>query len=293
MTDAVLDASRNSIQKGSTSFAAAAKLFHPRVRDDAYLLYAWCRHCDDEIDGQVMGHGAAAVLDPLLAALDDPAFAAFQRVALRHGIAARYPLDLLEGFRMDVEGRTYRTLEDTLRYAYHVAGVVGVMMAQVMGVKDLATLRRAADLGLALQLTNIARDVVEDAKIGRVYLPTDWLGAAARCPEAVADPANRAEVFAATKRLLTAAEPYYDSALDGLKALGFRSAWAVASARGIYRQIGAAVLASGPPGMDRRASTGALTKLGRIMEGGLIAAYAATFNAKGMQPERPALCTFL
>jgi len=310
MRDGVLNASRESIQKGSTSFAAATRLFHPKVREDAHLLYAWCRHCDDEIDGQVMGHGAVG-LDPVLAAtklaeledktrralsgevMAESAFAAFQRVALRHGIAARYPLDLLEGFRMDVEGRTYRTLDDTLLYAYHVAGVVGVMMAQVMGVKDLPTLRRAADLGLALQLTNIARDVIEDAKGGRVYLPADWLGDAAGDPAAVADPANRAVVFAATEKLLAAAEPYYDSALEGLKKIDFRSAWAVAAARGIYRQIGAEVLARGPGGMDRRASTRSLTKLRRILEGGLIAARAATFRAKPLEPARPALQTFL
>ncbi len=306
--DGILDASRASIQKGSTSFAAAARLFDPKVREDAYLLYAWCRHCDDEIDGQVMGRGAVG-LDPVLAkaklveledntrralageTMDDTAFAAFQRVALRHGMAARYPLDLLEGFRMDVEGRTYQTLEDTLLYAYHVAGVVGVMMAQVMGVSDLATLRRAADLGLALQLTNISRDVIEDAKGGRVYLPAEWLGAAAGDPEAVADPANRAAVFSATQRLLAAAEPYYASARWGLKALGFRSAWAIAAARGVYRQIGVKVLAMGPEGMDRRASTSASTKLLRVMEGGIVAARAATLDSWDAEPERPPLWT--
>jgi phytoene synthase len=305
MNDAVRNASRDSIRRGSTSFAAAARLFDPRIREDAYMLYAWCRHCDDEIDGQVMGHGAVG-LDPVLAGrklaeledktrramagepTEDTAFAAFQRVAQRHGIPAQHPLDLLQGFRMDVEGHAYRTLQDTLLYAYHVAGVVGVMMAQVMGVRDLATMRRAADLGVALQLTNIARDVIEDAKGGRVYLPADWLGAAAS-PTALTQPANRAVVFAATERLLAEAEPYYASARWGLKALGFRSAWAVAAARGVYRQIGLRVRAMGPAGMDRRASTGTLIKLARVLQGGLIAARAMTLDSWGHEPERPSL----
>jgi len=304
--DVIVDASRDSIQRGSTSFAAAARLFDPRIRDDAYMLYAWCRHCDDEIDGQVMGHGAVG-LDPVLARrklaeledktrramagepAGDAAFAAFQRVAQRHGIPARYPLDLLQGFRMDVEGHSYRTLEDTLLYAYHVAGVVGVMMTQVMGVRDIATLRRASDLGLALQLTNIARDVIEDAKGGRVYLPGDWLGTAAANPSVVTDPASRAVVFAATERLLAEAEPYYASARWGLKELGFRSAWAVAAAHGVYRQIGLNVRAMGPPGMDRRASTGALTKLALVLRGGLVAARAATFDGWRHEPDRTGL----
>lgn len=302
MSDAVVDASRDSIQRGSTSFAAAARLFDPRIREDAYMLYAWCRHCDDEIDGQVMGHGAVG-LDPILAGrklaeledktrramagevIGDPAFAAFQRVVQRNGIPAQHPLDLLQGFRMDVEGRSYRSLQDTLLYAYHVAGVVGVMMAYVMGVRDLDTLRRASDLGLALQLTNIARDVIEDAKGGRVYLPGDWLGAAAT-PMAVIDPANRIAVFTATERLLTAAEAYYASARWGLKSLGFRSAWAVAAALGVYRQIGIKVRAMGPAGMDRRVSTGSFAKLGLVLQGGIIAVRAATLDGSRSEPDR-------
>jgi 15-cis-phytoene synthase len=305
MTDSVVTASQHSIQRGSTSFAAAARLFDPRIREDAYMLYAWCRHCDDEIDGQVMGHGAIGI-DPVRAGLKlveledktrraiagepmaDTAFAAFQRVVQRHAIPGQHPLDLLRGFRMDVEGRTYRTLQDTLIYAYHVAGVVGVMMAQVMGVDDIATLRRASDLGIALQLTNIARDVIEDAKGGRVYLPADWLGAAGN-PAAVLDPANRAAVFAATRRLLAEAEPYYASARWGLRALAFRSAWAVAAAQGIYRQIGLRVLAGGSAGMDHRASTDAWIKLARALQGGLIAARASTVDRWRHEPDRAAL----
>jgi phytoene synthase len=306
MSDALVDASRDTIRRGSTSFAAAARLFDPRIRDDAYMLYAWCRHCDDEIDGQVMGHGAVG-LDPVLAqrklaeledktrralageAMDDPAFAAFQRVALHHGIPAAYPLDLLQGFQMDVEGRLYPTLQDTLLYAYHVAGVVGVMMAQVMGVRDLATLRRASDLGIAFQLTNIARDVVEDARGGRVYLPGEWLGEAAAGPAAVADPQNRAAVFAATLRLLAAADPYYASARWGLRSLGFRSAWAVAAALRVYRRIGVKVRSLGAVGMDRRATTGTAAKLALVLQGGVVAARAVSLDGRCRAPERDGL----
>jgi phytoene synthase len=223
--------------------------------------------------------------------MTDPAFAAFQRVAMRHQIAARYPLDLLQGFRMDVAGYRYQTLEDTLLYAYHVAGVVGVMMAQVMGAQGIDTLRRAADLGLALQLTNIARDVIEDAKGGRVYLPSEWLGNLGSDPQAIANPANRAIVFDATRQLLAAAEPYYASARWGLKALGFRSAWAIAAARGVYRQIGFKVIAAGAPGMDQRARTGRLNKLARVTGAAFVAARASTLDGWGAEPARPPLWT--
>src|SRR5580658_9082928 len=206
--------SRETIQKGSKSFAAAAALFDAETRADAEMLYAWCRHCDDVIDGQELGHGMAtpdaATANQRLTALyaktrsalageptDDPDFAAFQRVALRRHIPESYATQLLDGFAMDVMARRYETLEDTLDYCWHVAGVVGVMMALVMGVEpdDLPTLRRAQDLGLAFQLTNIARDVTDDAANERIYLPLAWLSDAGVAGTEVARPARRAAVF--------------------------------------------------------------------------------------------------
>ena len=189
MSDLVLT-STEAITQGSQSFATAAKLMPPGIRDDTVMLYAWCRHADDVIDGQALGSRPEAVNDPqarldglradTLAALQGdgpvtPPFAALRAVARRHHFPQAWPMDLIEGFAMDVEARDYRTLDDVLEYSYHVAGIVGVMMARVMGVRDDPVLDRACDLGLAFQLTNIARDVIDDARIGRCYLPGDWL----------------------------------------------------------------------------------------------------------------------
>ncbi|HRD26927.1 MAG TPA: phytoene/squalene synthase family protein, partial [Caulobacter sp.] len=273
MTD-LAATSRETIQKGSQSFAAAAALFDPQTRADAEMLYAWCRHCDDVIDGQALGHDRemvdqAEVEQRLVdlyartrAALageptDDPAFAAFREVARRRAIPERYPIALIDGFAMDVEGRRYETIEDTLDYCWHVAGVVGVMMAIVMGVKpdDLATLRRAQDLGLAFQLTNIARDIVDDAQNDRVYLPADWLAAGGVPETALAAPEHRAAIAGMARRLVELAEPYYASARWGLRGLPFRSAWAVAAALGVYREIGVKVVARGAKAWDQRVST--------------------------------------
>ena len=132
--------SREAIQKGSKSFAAAAALFDAETRADAEMLYAWCRHCDDVIDGQTLGHGMSPVADAptRLAALyaqtraalagetpTDPVFAAFQTVALRRGIPERYALDMIDGFAMDVAGRRYAKLDELLEYCWGVAGVAG------------------------------------------------------------------------------------------------------------------------------------------------------------------------
>ena len=126
----------------------------------------------------------------------DMPFRALARVVAATAMPDRYPLDLIEGFRIDVEGRPFATFDDTLRYCYHVAGCVGVMMAIVMGVSpdDRATLDRASDLGIAFQLNNIARDVVEDAMNRRRYIPDDWLASVGLAPNSFAFPPNRRQL---------------------------------------------------------------------------------------------------
>ena len=285
MSEALLDHATETIKVGSKSFAAAARLFEPATRRSVLMLYAWCRHCDDVVDGQELGFGAAAPAhDPHaeLARLHDqtcrayagepmhdPAFAAFQEVATRCAIAPRYAYDHLAGFGMDVDQVHYDTIEDTLRYCYHVAGVVGLMMAQIMGAQDEAVLDRACDLGLAFQLTNIARDIVDDAAIGRCYLPAQWLREAGIPPEELALPRHRVALAKVATRLVDHAEPYYDSALGGIASLPLRSAWAIATARLVYRQIGIKVRVRGPAAWDERAGTSKATKLVLLARGGV------------------------
>lgn len=303
----VLAASCHAMAVGSRSFAAATRLFDPETRDAARLLYAWCRHCDDVVDGQSLGHGtvpeegaatalpAADRLDRLydltrraLAGepLEEPAFVALQWVARRHGISAAHALALLDGFAMDVRGEPFRTLNDTLRYCYQVAGVVGLMMAQVMGVRDDRTLDRACDLGLAFQLTNIARDVADDARAGRVYLPTEWLLEAGLDRAAVVARPDGDAVRALRSRLVATAEPYYDSGYAGVACLPFRSAWAVAAARSIYRDIGLGVCA-GRPG---RIVVGPSRKVARIVSAAFVAGAGRALAARGASPRDGLWC---
>ena len=304
----VEEAASEAIAKGSRSFALASTLFRPGMRRHAHMLYAWCRHLDDVIDGQNLGFGEAHVagaahaprradLEALRAqtlsslrgeAQAEPAFAAFREVALATNMPARHPMDLLAGFEMDVEGRRYRTLQDTIEYGYHVAGVVGVMMAIVMGVDpaDDATLDRAADLGIAFQLTNIARDVVDDAEIGRVYVPADWLAEAGiePVPEAVRDPANRAALWSVASRLLDEADRYYASSGPGVRRLPVRAGFAVAAARGVYRDIGRVVRKRGPAAWDERARTSRRRKVALAGLGCVQGASAKAMTFRALPP---------
>ena len=305
--DAIVEYSRKLIERGSKSFAGAARLFDPEMRASAYMLYAWCRHCDDEIDGQELGfqRDQADPVSPqerlrrlecktraaIAGHADDQVFEALARVVAKHKIPARHPLELLEGFRMDVEGRQYRTLDDTLSYCYHVAGVVGVMMAVIMGVRDRATLNRAADLGIAFQLTNIARDVIPDAAAGRVYLPADWLREAGISPADIADPARRDAVFAVTQRLLDEADRYYRSARYGLPALPLRAALAIAAARRIYRRIGFLVRKRGAHAWDTRLGVSKRGKMAQALLSGLSIGRAHASRAVKKPPSRDGLWT--
>jgi phytoene synthase len=283
--DRVVDHGQEVIQQGSKSFAAAAKLFDAETRGRASMLYAWCRYCDDQTDDQVLGfdgsclsleEGRARVgrlREKTLRALsgeptEDPVFAGLQRVVVECEIPHRYPLEHLDGFIMDVEGREYRTLEDTIEYCYHVAGVVGVMMAYLMGVRDEPTLDRATDLGLAFQLTNICRDVMEDAEVGRIYLPGDWLADAGVPADEITEPEHRARVFEVVRRVLVEADRYYASSWIGISRLPARSAWAVAAANAVYCNIGRLILERGPRAWDQRASTTKARKIALVLGAG-------------------------
>jgi phytoene synthase len=147
-------------------------------------------------------------------------------------------------------------------------------------------LDRACDLGLAFQLTNIARDIVEDAAVGRCYLPAQWLREAGIPPDEIGQPRHRAALARVAARLVDHAEPYYDSAAHGLAALPLRSAWAIASARNVYRQIGIEVKRRGPRAWDERAGTSRAAKLRLLAKGG-VEALAARFRTA--PPRRPGL----
>jgi phytoene synthase len=240
-----------SIAHHSKSFAMASRLLPPRVRDRAVVVYAWCRRADDAVDLAGPGNEAAA-LDRLRAELDDvygnapledPLLSAFRSVARERSIPRTYPLDLLDGMRMDVEGTYYDDMDTLLRYCWCVAGIVGLMMCHVMGVREEGATRNAVHLGIAMQITNICRDVLEDWDRGRLYIPDALLietgagGLATRLgapfPRDATGPVARATV-----RLLDVADHYYESGDVGLPALSWRCALSVRTARRVYSEIG-------------------------------------------------------
>lgn len=263
--DEIVAAAQQAIQNGSKSFRMASLLFDRVTGERSWLLYCWCRHCDDVCDGQKlgMGSGPRGAVEELRAksrrALggempDELPFEALAQVHRECPLPAYLVEDHLEGFRLDETGWRPRTEEDLIRYCYHVAGAVGCMMAIVMGVDpdDRTTLDSAADLGIAFQLSNILRDIREDAEAGRCYLPTEWLEESGLTPAMLLHPDEQDRLRPLVLRLVENVEKHESRARLGVPRLPFRSRWAVLAAAGIYGRIGHKVAALGPDAWNRR-----------------------------------------
>jgi phytoene synthase len=267
--DRLVTLAAEMIGKGSKSFAAASRLYDRTTRERVWLLYAWCRRCDDLIDGQDLG-GVLGDQSDVTARLDqvraltalaltgqetgEPAFDCLGLVAAETGLTRAMADAVIAGFALDAIGWHPRSEADLMRYCWHVAGAVGVMMAVVMGVDpgDDETLERACDLGLAFQLANIARDIAEDHAAQRCYLPAQWLAEARIPADEALQPQYRAALAGLAARLCQLAGAHEASARIGARRLQLRQRWAILAAAGIYGDIARLVEQRGTMALDSR-----------------------------------------
>jgi 15-cis-phytoene synthase len=287
-----LAACRALLRNGSRSFYAASLLLPRHVREPATALYAFCRVADDAVD---QTHDPAAALAVLHGRLDgiyaqsprpDPVDRALATV-VRDFAMPRALLDaLLDGFAWDSENRRYADIAAVRAYGARVAGTVGAMMTVLMGGRQAATLARACDLGIAMQLTNIARDVGEDARNGRLYLPLDWMREAGIDPDAfLRDPAFDDRVASVVQRLLNHAATLYERSRDGVAALPSDCRPAIHAARLVYSEIGAIIARNGHDSVSRRAYVGGRRKLGLLAEAMLAARGGSSGRPHGVLDE--------
>jgi phytoene synthase len=252
MNPAAIKECQKIIDVHSRSFSLAARFLSREVHDRAVVLYAWCRRADDAVDliGPAEGRQALERLRAELEQvygdqpLDDPVLNAFREVTRMGRITRAYPEELLEGLDMDVRGERYLYMEPFLQYCYRVAGTVGLMMCHVMGMRDERAIRNAVHLGIAMQITNICRDVEVDWNNGRLYIPDEILADCGlpnlheRLGEPFPDEA-REPCRAAIQVLLREADGFYRSGYDGLGALSWRSSLSIRIAGRVYQEIGA------------------------------------------------------
>jgi phytoene synthase len=261
--DRLVTLAQAMIADGSKSFAAASRLFDRTTRERVWLLYAWCRRCDDLIDGQDLGGALGDQTDVTLrlervraltalgltgADTGDTAFDCLGVVAAETGLTQAMADAVIGGFALDARGWRPQNEADMMRYCWHVAGAVGVMMAVVMGVKpdDQVTLERACDLGLAFQLANIMRDLAEDHAAGRCYIP-----AGIPAQDAL-NPVYRNALAGIARRMSVLAAAHEASARIGAARLSLRQRWAILSAAGIYGDIARQVARRGNAAWDSR-----------------------------------------
>ena len=267
-----LDRCTEKLRAGSKSFYVASRLLPARVREPASALYAFCRVADDLIDlSDASEDGLAEVRERLDAAYrgtpgENSIDAAFANVVRAFAIPRELPEALVEGFEWDASGRRYPDLPSLCAYGARVAGSVGAMCALLMGVRAPEVLVRACELGVAMQLTNIARDVGEDAAAGRLYLPEDWMREAGIDPDAwLARPDFSPALGAVVERLLAAAEHLYGRAEAGIAALPPSCRLGIGTARFVYAEIGREVERHGCDSVSRRAAVGSMRKASAVL----------------------------
>ena len=261
-------ACREMIRGGSLSFYTASLLLPESVREGAYALYGFCRLSDDAVDAEGRAGDAVERLrarldrvyagNPLPKAVDRALADAVEQFAIPRTLMEA----LLEGLEWDVAGRDYETLSDVYAYGARVAGAVGGMMAALMGARAPDLVARACDLGVAMQLTNICRDVGEDARMGRIYLPRTWLREAGVDPEAfLADPRFSPQIASVVARLLAKADELYRRADVGIAQLDPAFRPAIFAARHLYAEIGVLLAKRGLDSVNRRTTVSAGRKL--------------------------------
>jgi len=290
----------DSIRKHSKSFSLAATLLPRAIASDAVLLYAYCRRADDKIDlvPEADGTHVAALraeVDWMYGSrpLADPLIAAMRELVSRRGIPRAYFEEFLAGLEMDASGTAYESFADLVTYAYRVAGIVGLMMCHVMGVRNRRALVHAAHLGIAMQLTNVARDVHEDWLRGRLYLPDEMLkraGAAdlrAQARRGPFPPDAREAVSAVIEELLGRAEAYYRSGDVGVELLSTRCGFAVRVARLVYSRIGACIRDRGCNPLAPRAVVSSLHKYALVARALLETAVRFPAAVLGARPRAP------
>ena len=245
------------IRSGSKSFSFASLFFSQEERLAAAKIYSWCRHCDDLADE---GHSTVSVCDEIRSqtmaawrseAVEAP-YSYLQEVVHTYNIPSKYALDLITGMENDLRGKRYRSLTDLRHYCYYVAGTVGLIMSHVMGVFRESALDKAVELGTAMQLTNICRDVKEDYEIGRIYLPLEYLEQEGVDISDMMNLEYRDRLFKVVRRLIQQSEASYKKGQEGIIDLPIRAAFVITLAYKIYREINREILRRGVKSLDTR-----------------------------------------
>ena len=248
-----LDNPEKILATSGESFFWARRFLGKKMGHDAAVLYSFCRILDDMADGDIPeGPEHLMTIQSSLAKGEwgaHPLLRHHAPMVQEYNLPTDVIASLVEGLMDDQAPEVLLADEESLiQYAYKVAGTVGLLMCEILNNKDPRAKAHAVDLGIAMQLTNIARDVVEDARMGRRYLPGAWVNnmSPEQIVAAASNPSGHdgTQITLAVERLLDLAESYYASGRAGLVYLPYRAHFSIGVAAKVYRQIGRQLLRS-------------------------------------------------
>ena len=265
------------------TFTWAACLLPSKVKEEVETLYAFCRYVDNLADGQTENETSRAQLQRIRHDLksghsDIPTILNFLRLARFRRIPLDYAIELVDGVTSDLGKVRIPTMQELLRYCYRVASTVGVMICEVLRVKTSEARLYAIDLGIAMQLTNIARDLLEDFENDRIYLPAELVSETVI--EAALSKKNSSaarRVYSGIESLLDHADDYYRSADKGIRFLPIWARWSILAASRNYEAIGLLIRLMGPGYWFGRTSTSARQKFSNTLASGLALALKPTY----------------
>ena len=288
-------AAGESIRRHSRSFSFASRLLPAAKRGDVERLYAWCRWCDDGVDAAASPQGALEFVDLAtedvrrIAAGEGPVAAESRWLAEligRHDLPLEAALALLDGMRSDLTPAAGFHEDDLVRYSFRVAGAVGLLLCPILGLEDRRDLPRAAALGMGMQLTNIARDVAEDWRRNRCYLPVEWTDGL----RPGGGPPDPQQVRQGVRTILDVADGYYAAGEAGIGGLDPDSRLAVRAAARIYHGIGSRIRQRDCQVLNERARVSTLGKL-RLFALAMLAPAGGNRSTHLDEPARRALAT--
>lgn len=227
----------NSLKKHGKSFYWASFFLPKRNKDAATKLYSICRFFDDLADDS--NEDQTKILTGEFKKICDDLSHPINEFFTSHNLSIKILGDLVDGLVKDQTDVRIKNEKELIQYAYQVAGTVGLMMSPLIMVNNNKANKHAIDLGIAMQLTNIARDIYEDALMNRIYLPQDWISNT-DISELTNISTNKdlIQIKGAIKRLILLSETYYKNGFAGMRYIPLKTRLAIFFAAKIYRAIG-------------------------------------------------------
>jgi len=234
-----------SIKSEGKSFYWASFFLPKKNRIAASRLYSICRYLDDVADNSKLD--TSSQIKNIFNQIKENESSEINTFFKKNNINLGILKDLIDGLISDQQNVRVTDVKELIDYSYKVAGTVGLMMLPIINTKDAEARKHAIDLGIAMQLTNIARDVYEDAKMNRLYLPKEWLGqvSVSDLIDNKLDDQKKRLIELSIKNLIELSDKFYANGFSGMKFIPLRTRLAIFFAAKIYKGIGEKIKSGG------------------------------------------------